>query len=115
MSGSDAKHTPGPWTIGNANYSDPENPKRLRIEGTEIAFGNEWKRDICKTLAHPDILVEQANAALIAAAPELLLCLERIRDKISEWGRNGGKFSAQTLDAIDEIAEHAIARAVPRG
>ena len=71
-----SKHTPGPW---RANFA---------IGGAAYVFGgdrnfalvfNEWQ----------DKANQEANARLIAAAPELLEALERLRDAEkaprSEW------------------------------
>jgi hypothetical protein len=44
---------------------------------------------------------------------DLVLALTRIRTRASACIEGGGKYAIQTLDAIDEIAEHAIALALP--
>lgn len=71
-----AKHTSGPWTVGNRNNIV-----------TDIAAPN-YTKAVAKVWTHkqdpgnPKILTPDpeglANAALIAAAPELLAALESI-------------------------------------
>jgi hypothetical protein len=66
---SEAKHTPGPWLLGNEFEDDTElsiiNDDDHRI--CEIGpFLQEWTDE------------ERANALLIAAAPEMLEALKRV-------------------------------------
>lgn len=73
------KHTPGPWTI----Y--PHTNGRL---GCTIAFdgrGTDFtSTDICEVMPEDDngaaIRVADANAQLIAAAPDMVAALLHVRD-----------------------------------
>ena len=98
---SEHKHTPGPWTLGKGKY-------RVRTEdGTLVAecytTGNYMR--------YPRDKVEQnANAHLIAAAPDLLEALIEARETIQ-------KIDDATLDCggswqfDDEKIDVAIAKA----
>ena len=71
----DTAHTPGPWTIEssvNSNYG---------CEVHSVAAKVKAKRVVCR-LGGPD---RNANARLIAAAPDLLSALQEV---MFEW-RNG--------------------------
>ena len=89
------KHTKGPW-IKNSHWTNECNG--TRIEGLEITDtdGNI----ICLTWdsEFPEE-TDEANAQLIAAAPELLEALKRVLDNLNE------------PDKIICIAERAIAKA----
>lgn len=71
---SEIKHTPGPW---NAKH----NGQYWEIRGPEIGYFSEQIGDACASefiggmKANP---VSEANARLIAAAPELLERLEEL-------------------------------------
>lgn len=62
---SDAKHTPGPWLLG-ATIVDGMSDMEIEIKSDDhhvIAFAGDWDVGQQQT---------EANARLIAAAPELL-------------------------------------------
>lgn len=87
-------HTSGPWTI--AKHS----PKLVKVESA--------KRVICDAFA--GTTEDEANARLIAAAPELLAALIAFR----ESGPSGGKDFAQWHQSYGpaiELARAAIAKA----
>ena len=69
------KHTPGPWHIQNSNL----HPMIVAHDGTYVAraHSHEWPRmDGLNATAVQNAFEEcEANAALIAAAPELLAAL----------------------------------------
>ena len=68
------EHTPGPWRVDPAFF--PEQPKVYPDNGSgDFAH-------ICRVNAGPDGY--QANARVIAAAPDLLAALE----DIEQWDRN---------------------------
>ena len=62
--------TPGPWSV-------------LTLDD-----GTEWVQSGCVRVAIVDDSAgcEPGNAALIAAAPEMLAVLEELRDSASYWG-----------------------------
>ena len=73
-----SEHTPGPWSF--------------ELHNEDFYIGGETA--VCGTFAQDHAGEEEANARLIAAAPELLEALERIRDHtfspsstIREWAR----------------------------
>ena len=73
------KHTPGPWRINT----------RLSRNGAPVISGDG--RDIAKALYHmgsedPEV---DANARLIAAAPELLAALETALAWLNTFDANG--------------------------
>jgi hypothetical protein len=66
-----ALHTPGPWIV---------NPFRAQVDSQRLVDGSDLL-PVCQLLWPTDHRSEdetQANAYLIAAAPELLEALERI-------------------------------------
>jgi hypothetical protein len=65
----------------------------------------------CRVAHGVGMLVKVELCTRHAAAGDLLLALARIRSKAGACIESGGKFAVQTLDSIDEIAEHAIAGA----
>lgn len=80
---SEAKHTPGPWTF---DHDWHRLPTVLGADGRHVCL-IEKKREIAEC---------KANAALIAAAPDLLTALKALRiqalqssvaDPANEWGR----------------------------
>lgn len=103
-------HTPGPWRTGT--------PQRGRFC---VYAPNANGRGICamqniQTLDeytvsrfgdHPLNLEADANAALIAAAPELLRLVERAMDPVQYLSDDGGESHQQEL--VDWVSE---ARAV---
>lgn len=64
------KHTPGPWGI-------------IWTNGTIVIDANGGKTDIAHVVNRVNRDITEANARLIAAAPELLSALRSILD----WGR----------------------------
>ena len=66
MSNMKTNHTPGPWTLGNKR---PMKPHMIRGGGEDIAY------TIMNQAGE-----QEANATLIAAAPELLAAVEAVLD-----------------------------------
>lgn len=72
-----SKHTPGPWEVYHDGYYDT-----WSVEGDGDTVADMWRLSEENHSRHPhaDDYVE-ANARLIAAAPELLhLCVESLDD-----------------------------------
>lgn len=67
-------HTPGPWLWDSSNYDNRERPF---IRCTKNFFGAEKGASICKVSTVLPRIQCEANARLIAAAPELLEALQR--------------------------------------
>lgn len=73
------QHTPGPWRAARA----PINPWwKVYIEGHEVAEVEGGAVTVYNNPDHPAAV--EANAYLIAAAPELLEVLRRVRDQIDD-------------------------------
>jgi hypothetical protein len=103
-----AKHTPGPWTI------DEETPYRVRAESCTLRTGRTIASPLIADMVpdkdHQGISIHQvpvyeecrANARLIAAAPDLLAACERLIAAL------GGEYAADA-EGQDDVA---FARAV---
>jgi hypothetical protein len=87
-------HTPGPWTF--VESSDARIPDRITsTTGAPVASGS--------------IGVNRSDAALIAAAPDLLAALQAI---VAEAGpRMGLDDTPGTINTMSRLARAAIARA----
>ena len=66
-----SKHTPGPWIIG----TDPRYPSEPCIDA--IVDGVVWHVALCHMGLGPDDTSAEANARLIACAPELYAALKQ--------------------------------------
>jgi hypothetical protein len=102
------QHTPGPWTY---QYSPWHSDHAGEIPAFEI-FGEE---KICDTNEDRPREEQEANACLIAAAPELLEALEQQTDAaqavIDSWERGDLAGAVCGLDACIEASRAAIAEA----
>lgn len=81
-----ATHTPGPWSIHGDNQTMIAGP----IEG-EMMLANACRAHVAEALYDHVVIewsrtleVAQANARLIAAAPELLAALQTLTDHAQE-------------------------------
>ena len=92
------KYTPGPWTV-HINYTGAN----FTIFDAD---GNYAKTD-------GDTL--EANAALIKAAPELLVALEEISRGAGAYSRDPLIHASNCIDEMKAIAKAAIAKALPSG
>lgn len=72
------KHTPGPWVITNKTE-----------KGIVLSEGADGFR--IALVHNDDSGLEEADALLIAAAPDLLIALKRVREDIN-WMLNNEKF-----------------------
>lgn len=88
------EYTPGPWFIWNA-----------RGEATRVGPSSNCT---VASIYHPPIGCHQANARLIAAAPDLLRALEKIMCTLGEQVHMHGG------DGLDDEAWAAIAKAIGR-
>ena len=92
-----ATHTSGPWAV------DYEGPAHLSIEdkaGRVLAFCN---------LQNEDGDEDEANAHLIAAAPDLLEALRNVAETMS-----GADYSHVKQDMVRAICRRAISKAEGR-
>jgi len=101
-----SKHTPGPWIGAGPSFGDP-----LPRYTTEIV--TEWEEDdnrvICELPFDHHDDENEANARLIAAAPELLEALKRLM-QVGRAYCICYDYSDESEDAWD-YAETAIAKA----
>jgi hypothetical protein len=102
-----AKHTPGPW---KAQMIDG----RMGVTANHMCSFPGMRYDICERVggdctAKPTKGTPEANARLIAAAPELLEALQRV---VSDWVHpyDGGEYEDGEMPALDQ-ARAAIAKA----
>lgn len=106
---SNAKHTPGPWKI-EGYY--PHSNIALPASKLHFAVRDEHSNVMALTggVGEADHYESEANAALIAAAPELLAALETCL-RNSELRRTSGVESGPVIEREIETARAAIAKA----
>ena len=98
-------HTPGPWATHKTEGNGGNIPDRLEIVGPEEGR----RRSLIASIYGFKLPEGQANAQLIAAAPELLECLQHIQGIVSEsqgvagWHQNGQIASWDELGLREEI------------
>lgn len=111
MSDNQSRYTPGPWIVCTVDGDD----SILSIEQDREALVDEEPSIVAEVDLSGDGIDEvagAANARLIAAAPDLLEALTKLRDLRNQW-RNDDRFSSlDYMDAIDSLPwEAAIAKA----
>lgn len=89
-----AAHTPGPWVTDNSVLRGSVN--RLEEPRRHIALVSDWEK------VSGDRLENEANARLIAAAPDLLEALKTLVRHAEKCGRSAGVY---------DTARAAIAKA----
>lgn len=102
-----SRHTPGPWTLryDHPNPRPCERPTLGTVVGPDgDGVGEGWGNDAEEA---------EANARLIASAPEMLVALRDIMDRQTSKGDLGGGYFTLSGDCIRR-AESAIARAEGR-
>ena len=115
---SETKHTPGPWKRQTGiNAAFPELPEIIQIVHERDDGGARY---VCDLMPHvyettPDGLREEldANARLIAAAPEMLEALEQILDALEH--EDSGKEPDEATDPMLGIARAALRKARGEG
>ena len=100
------KHTKGPWEARKLECDG----RMVNKAGWEIHTPNY---DVCTLVFVGAPIRKEADANLIAAAPELLKALENIRDTIESCFVAGGWVSldVEEMQDIAEMARAAIAKA----
>lgn len=94
-----AKHTPGPWHVQNR----PPDSYKVGTVATTVAWVDFWKEPTCSK-GEKSVAEQQANAALIAAAPELLeACRELL--KYGSFAKNGEQAEFAAQKALAAIAK----------
>ena len=108
-----SKHTPGPWI---ADAQDFESGPAM-VDGTLIIAEGAPAGEKCVAECHSPTRMD-ADARLIAAAPDLLSAMERIAEDdgsdphggyVDEWTE------AEAFSRVQEIARAAIAKATGAG
>lgn len=114
------KHTPGPWTV-DETYSDASGV--LGADGFPVAeievfavlpgystkFGRKhWAGDEGRSYIERDTEECEANARLIAAAPEMRDQLEKAADTFGDFRKVLDLFGRPTLAEAARIPETAI-------
>lgn len=87
------KHTPGPWTIDAHNdlISDKDGNILAHLRCTKTtSVGNGW-------------LPMEANARLIAAAPELLYMVQQLSDRLPRTYDDDQRLYLQAKELIAKI------------
>ena len=116
METTQARHTPGPWKLGN--------PTEYQVD--RYARNGEWARIrgasgalVAKVESvHPrgnrqsaDFDIEAANARLIAASPDLLEALRQCTTEDGAACWKSREYAEKRIRYIDQIARAAIAKA----
>lgn len=107
-----ARHTPGPWSIGDENNACCD-----VLLGTEHNLTCSLDRRDDNTYAEVISRAEMlANAQLIAAAPELLDALQIAREFMSiasDWNFHEAEINGEMRSTYDwlEVVDAAIAKA----
>lgn len=99
------KHTPGPWKFGSELMPEVFGDK-FHISQQEGAPYTENYSDVATTISGELIEVQEANARLIAAAPDLLVALQDILNEFDNQVTNYGDQPCQSN------ARAAIAKAL---
>ena len=115
-----AKHTPGPWAVhGYPGYVVPEAHLSRPIGGAvdDDYDLRHYAQEICSFVAkdrHRSHFETQANARLIAAGPDLLKIVIRLRESLTNGERNRDTMLSidhDDLRALVVEARAAIAKA----
>lgn len=105
----DAKHTPGPWDI------DRNNSHLCTIATIHGCKNNDWVEIWSPNKLGQEGIseeVNEANARLIAAAPELLEACKKAKLALETCDDKYGKdYNTDKVDVATECLETAIAKA----
>jgi hypothetical protein len=92
-------HTPGPWKAVDVTSEKTLVYRRIDAGKKNVGFAGSYKQR--------DTTEAEANARLIAAAPELLEALELIADR-KNWTTVNGELVWNDFYGNEFITEHAI-------
>jgi hypothetical protein len=92
------KHTPGPWCLATSNSW-----RRIENYRSHPVCTPTTQRD-----GHPDMVVSEADAKLITAAPELLLTLGRIQARLEAFNEDGRYMEQPTIETMLAMTRTAI-------
>lgn len=106
------QHTPGPWTIDVWDYSHANPPrKELNVQSATLLLATVAWDEGKENPFTVQNETAQANARLIAAAPDLLEALQEIAERGLVEGYNSADALRLRLVATQSIARAAIAKA----
>ena len=90
-----SRHTPGPWAIQRGNSSNP-------MVGTDAVSVAEVLDDV-----YPDVAEQEANARLIAAAPDLKAVCERLvfLDTMNATAEDFRRLKCAAVDAVHKATK----------
>lgn len=94
-----AKHTPGPWRVKRS-----ESKPAFNVVGTKV--GCKYKIARCPYISDDDKQEAEANAKLIAAAPELLKALKLMLSRFK-----GSQVGYIKADYVKWLAQEVIKKA----
>lgn len=103
---SKAKHTPGPWTVGQ----HPAAPCQGYIVKPVLFGAHTWRLPECEG-GHTAVK-NKADAHLIAAAPDMLAALERQLTNMDRWLETGVPADAEESESIYNQMVAAVAKAM---
>ena len=96
-------HTPGPWKTESTHVDDPAFKIDVYAQNVPIAYKHGTRPTVCTIWQRPEVSECEANAELIAAAPELLAaCVKSLAEL--DYG---------DISAAGEPLRAAIAKAKP--
>lgn len=110
-----AQHTPGPWTY---HFEEPSREWALVMSGGKAGqiVANVNTKSCPDRASAPafSVMPAEANARLIAAAPELLAALEKIQVAFAFYSDDSKSELRETIARIQPIYRAAIAKAEGR-
>jgi hypothetical protein len=98
------KFTPGPWEVRGSKSASVANIEAVEKKRGMRACGDTYPH-ICSVSHRSD--PEQANALLIAAAPEMYAALDRLVKRINE---DGDQFVSDVLDEAEKALKKATGK-----
>lgn len=107
-----SKHTPGPWMVwndGHGNLSVRSANERDTADATYLEIATEVG-GLRTGPNFKDHSEEQANARLIAAAPELFRIVERL-SKLADGLANSNSSAEEMATRLAEDAKKVVAKA----
>lgn len=99
----ESKHTPGPWRFADIE-KDLDDSRLICQVGDQNIFNGDLFNP-------PDFDQDQANARLIAAAPDMLKALQEIAEGSGAFSSDPLTHAGNCIDKAISLAEAAIAKA----
>lgn len=103
-----SKHTEGPWGIEQTSDKNWIGPLRQSGDGKIDSIVCSTERG---SLTEAAQMSSDANAELIAAAPDLLAALKEIAQGRGRFSNDQLEFASNTIESMKAIANAAIAKA----